>query len=135
MTRALWSICPLSAPCLAQVGSAWCRLCQDSPNEAMASQATLTERSRDCQSVLPQVWQMELIDQVTWCSSVTRTRPAQKNASMAPCQDQIPLEVQKPPITAGPRRVTATSAGNKASTLRMFLSASRSGVNFSCEVW
>src|SRR6201996_5607437 len=124
MTRADWSIWPLRAPCRAQVGSAWCRLCQDSPNDAMASQATLTERSRDCQSVLPQVWQIELIDQVTWCSRVTRTSPAQKNASMAACQDQRPGPlVQKPPATAGASRVTATIAGNSLSTRRMFLSA------------
>src|SRR5579872_3499547 len=135
MTRALESSWPRSAPCRAQVGSAWCRLCQDSPNEAMASQATLTDRSRDTQSVLPQVWQMELIDQVTWCSRVTRTRPAQKNASMARCQDQTPLEVQKPPITAGASSVNAMIPGNQASTRRIFRSASRSGANFCCEVW
>src|ERR1700759_3047535 len=97
MTRADWSIWPLSAPCRAQVGSAWCRLCQDSPKEAMASQETFTERSRDCQSGLPKGWQTELVDKVTWCRMVMRTRLAQKNASMAPCQDQIPAEVQKPP--------------------------------------
>src|ERR1700761_232848 len=102
MTRADWSIWPLSAPCRAQVGSAWCRLCQDSPKEAIASQETFTDRSRDCQSVLPQVWQIELVDQVTWCSSVTRTTLAQKNISIALCQDQTaPVEFQKPPITAG----------------------------------
>src|SRR5215472_4561015 len=136
MTRALGSSWHFSAPCRAQVGSAWCRLCQDSPNDAMASQDTLTERSRDCQSVFPQVWQIELIDQVTWCSRVTRTRPAQKNISMAACQDQTPgEECQKPPMTAGPSSVNATIPANQSSTLWMFLSASRSGVNFSCEVW
>src|SRR6202044_3034691 len=116
MTRALGSSWPLSAPCRAQVGSAWCRLCQDSLKDAIASQETFTERSRDCQSVLPQVWQIELVDQVTWCSSVMRTRLAQKNASMARCQDQTPVEVQKPPATAGARSENATSPGNQAST-------------------
>src|SRR5579859_4408884 len=87
MTRALESSWPRSAPCRAQVGSAWCRLCQDSPNEAMASHATLRDLSRTSKSSLPKVWQMELIDQVTWCSSATRTRLAQKNAVSAPAQD------------------------------------------------
>ncbi len=107
MTRALGSSCPFRAPCRAQVGSAWCRLCQDSPNDAMASQATLRDLSRTSNSSLPKVWQMELIDQVTWCSSATRTRLAQKKAVSAPCQD-IP---HSPPISAGSSRVTATSAG------------------------
>src|ERR1700690_1700818 len=97
----------------------------------MASQETFTDRSRDCQSVLPQVWQIELVAQVTWCSSVMRTRLAQKNASMAPWKDID----QRPPASAGPRSENATIAGNKASTLRMCLSASRSGANFCCEVW
>src|SRR5579864_7404037 len=131
MTRALGSSWPLSAPWRAQVGSAWCRLCQDSPKEAMASQETFTDRSRDTQSVLPQVWQIELVDQVTWCSSVMRTRPAQKNASMAPCRDID----HRPPASAGPRSENATIPGNQLSTARIFLSASRSGANFSCEVW
>src|ERR1700744_3710266 len=136
MTRADWSIWPLSAPWRAQVGSAWCRLCQDSPKEAMASQETFTERSREVQSVLPQVWQIELVDQVTWCSSVIRTRLAQKNASIAACQDQTAgPEAQKPPITAGAMRLKATMAGNRRLTVRTFLSASRSGANFSGEVW
>src|SRR6202020_3498366 len=127
-------ICPLSAPWRAQVGSAWCRLCQDSPKEAMASQATFTERSRDCQSVLPQVWQIELVAQVTWCSRVMRTTLAQKNASMAACQDQTPPEVQNPPISAGARRVNATIAGNQALTAWILRSASRSGAYFFLEV-
>ena len=101
----------------------------------MASQATFTERSRDTQSVSPQVWQMELVDQVTWCSSVTRTRPAQKNISMAPCQDQTAAEVfQKPPITAGASSVNRTITGKRLCTARTFLSAIRSGAYFCFEV-
>src|ERR1700685_2835739 len=65
MTRALGSSWPLSAPCRAQVGSAWCRLCQDSPKDAMASQETFRDLSRTSKSSLPKVWQMELIAQVT----------------------------------------------------------------------
>src|SRR6185437_7743024 len=123
MTRALWSICPLSAPCLAHVGSAWCRLCHDSPNEAMASQETFRDRSRASNSLSPKVWQIELIDHVTWCSSVTRTRLAQKNAVMAPYQD-IP---HRPPMTAGSSSDTPTSGPNSASTFLILESASRSG--------
>src|ERR1700755_3512147 len=135
MTRGGWSMWPLSAPGRGPGGCAGCRWCQDARNEAMASQETFTERSRDCQSVLPQVWQIELVDQVTWCSSVTRTRLAQKNASMARCQEKTPAEVQKPPARAGPIRVNATIAGNSLSTRRMFLSASRSGANLAWLVW
>src|ERR1700751_3372151 len=130
MTRALGSSWPFSAPCRAHVGSAWCRLGQDSPNDAMASHETLRDLSRTSNSSLPNVWQMELIDQVTWCSSATRTRLAQKKAVSAPWMD-IP---HSPPIRAGSRSETATSAGNKRSTRRIRRSASRSGENFSCEV-
>ena len=62
------------------VGSAWCRLCQDSPQDSTASHHTLPERSRDLKGRLPTAWQIELIDQVTWCSSATRTSEPQKNA-------------------------------------------------------
>src|SRR5580704_9299221 len=130
MTRALGSSWPFSAPCRAHVGSAWCRLCQDSPNDAMASHATLRDLSRTSNSSLPKVWQMELIDQVTWCSSAIRTRLPQKNAVSAPCQD-IP---HRPPISAGSSRDTATIAGKSLSTALIRRSASRSGENFSCEV-
>src|SRR5271165_3572628 len=130
MTRALGSSWPFSAPCRAQVGSAWCRLCQDSPKDAIASQDTFRDLSRTSNSSLPKVWQMELIDQVTWCSSAMRTRVAQKKAVSAPCQD-IP---HRKPMSAGSNSVTATSPGNHASTALIRLSASRSGENFSCEV-
>ena len=46
------------------------------------------------------MWQIELIDQVTWCSTATRTSPAQKNAVSAPHQDIV----IRPPITAGASR-------------------------------
>src|SRR2546425_1213347 len=81
------SIWPLSTPCLAQVGSAWCRLCQDSPKDRIASQETFLDLSLTSNSSLPKVWQIELIDQVTWCRKAIRTRLAQKNAVTAPCQD------------------------------------------------
>src|ERR1700738_4626650 len=130
MTRALGSSWPLSAPCRAHVGSAWCRLCQDSPNDAMASHATLRDLSRTSNSSLPHVWQMELIDKVTWCSNAIRTRLPQKKAVSAPAQDMP----HRPPMSAGSSRVTATSKGNCLSTPLTRLSASRSGENFSCEV-
>ena len=77
------------------------------------------------------MWQIELIDQVTWCRNATRTRLAQKNAVTAPCQDHD----QSPPMSAGASSETATSAGNRREIRRISVSASQSGQNFSCEVW
>ena len=48
--------------------------------EGIASHHTFADLSRDTNGRSPIVWQIELIDQVTWCSSATRTRDAQKNA-------------------------------------------------------
>src|SRR5580704_12346416 len=124
------SICPLRTPCRAQVGSAWCRLCHDSPNDRIASHETFLDLSRTSNSALPKVWQMELMDQVMWCRNAIRTRVAQKNAVTAPCQDMD----QRPPIRAGARRETLTSAGNHRETLTTSESASQSGQNFSSEV-
>src|ERR1017187_4872941 len=118
MTRALESSWPFSAPCRAQVGSAWCRLCQDSPKEAIASQETFRDLSRTSNSSLPKVWQMELIDQVTWCRKAIRTRLAQKNAMTAPCHDMD----HRPPIRAGASREKATSQG-KAREMRWMSSS------------
>ena len=39
--------------------------------------------------LLPIMWQIELIDQVTWCSTAMRTSPAQNSAVSAPHQDQL----------------------------------------------
>ena len=97
MIRALESICPRSTPCRALVGSAWCRLCHDSPHDSTASHHTLPDRSRDLNGRLPTAWQIELIDQVTWCSSATRTREPQKNAVNAPYQDIV----TRPPTSGG----------------------------------
>ena len=71
MSRAAMSIWPRSAPCRAQVGSEWCRLCQDSPKDRMASQFTFRDLSLTSNSSLPKVWQIELIDHVTWCRNAT----------------------------------------------------------------
>src|SRR5215472_18681839 len=112
MARAATSICPLSTPCRAQVGSAWCRLCQDSPNDSTASQLTFRDLSRTSNSSWPNVWQIELIDQVTWCKNATRTRLAQKNTVTAAVQDNA----QSPPMSAGASSDTATSPGNHRET-------------------
>src|SRR3954467_10064316 len=58
ITRALMSIWPRSTPWRAQVGSAWCRLCQDSPALRIASGQKLVERSRAANGREPMVWQM-----------------------------------------------------------------------------
>src|SRR5262249_57139154 len=128
--RAVRSICPSSAPWRAQVGSEWCRLCQDSPKEGMASQATFRDLSRTSKSSWPKVWQTELMDQVTWCSRQIRTRLAQKNAVRAPASDID----HRPPITAGATSDTAAHSGKALETRRRLVSASRAGRNFSCDV-
>ena len=46
MTLAEVSYWPRMTPCRAQVGSAWWRLCQDSPIEGIASHQTLPDMSR-----------------------------------------------------------------------------------------
>src|SRR6202034_3990617 len=124
------SIWPLRTPWRAQVGSAWCRLCQDSPKDRIASQDTFLDLSRTWNSSLPKVWQIELMDQVMWCRNATRTRVAQKNAVTAPCQDMD----HRPPVSAGASRETATSPGNHRETAATSGSASQSGQNFSSEV-
>src|SRR5258708_16133579 len=85
--RAAMSIWPLNTPCLAQVGSAWCRLCQDSPKDRTASQATFMDLSRASNSRLPKVWQIAVIDQGTGCRKENRTGLAQEKGVTAPCQD------------------------------------------------
>src|SRR5918999_829112 len=123
MMRAEVSSWPRRTPCRAQVGSAWWRLCHDSPIDGIASQQTLPDLSRLLKGRLPTVWQIELIDQVTWCSIATRTRLAQKNAVSAPCHDMV----QRPPAIGGTSRDTATHNGNWREIRTMSRSLSRSG--------
>src|SRR5262249_20220401 len=131
MSLAAVSIWPRRAPCRAQVGSAWCRLCQDSPKDRMASQFTFLDLSLTSNSSLPNVWQIELIDQVTWCRKATRTRLAQKNAVTAPCHDID----HRPPISAGAASDAKTIQPNPSDILRMSRPASQSGLTFSAEVF
>ena len=125
MRRADMSIWPRFTPCRAQVGSAWCRLCHDSPKERTASHQTLAERSRVPNGLRPAMWQIELIDQVTWCSRPTRTSPPHRNAVSAPHHDQL----SRPPSNAGTPRLTAVRSTNCRSTAATSRSASRSGAN------
>jgi hypothetical protein len=97
----------------------------------MANGQTLVERSRWVHGRSPIMWQIELIDQVTWCSRPTRTSPAQKNAVSAPHHDQE----SSPPRAAGTSRVATDQTMNSRSTRAMSRSASRSGVNRSRLVW
>ena len=62
-----------------------------SPNDSSASGQKLAARSplRVWNGRSPTTWQIELIEQVTWCASAMRTSPPQKNAVSAPCQDQV----------------------------------------------
>src|SRR5690606_12715453 len=105
MTRAEMSTWPRFTPCRAQVGSAWWRLCHDSPNDSTASHQTFAERSRAANGRSPNMWQIELIDHVTWCSTPTRTNPAQNRAVSAPHHDHD----SRPPSVAGTRRLAAVS--------------------------
>src|SRR6201997_5267704 len=130
ISRAAMSIWPRRAPCRAQVGSEWCRLCQDSPNDRIASQLTFRDLSLTSNSSLPNVWQIELIDQVTWCRNATRTRLPQKKAVSAPCQDHD----HRPPINAGIASEMVASTRKFLEISRILRSASRSGQNFSCDV-
>src|SRR5262245_37348218 len=123
MIRAEVSIWPRSTPCRAQVGSAWCRLCHDSPIDGIASHQTLPDLSRLLKGRLPTVWQIELIDQVTWWSIATRTRLAQKNAVRAPCHDIV----HSPPAIGGMRSDTAVHSGNCREIRTRSRSFSRSG--------
>ena len=106
-------------------------MCQDSPNDKIASHATLRDLSRTSNASLPKVWQIELMDHVTCCSSAIRTRLAQKKAVSAPFHDID----QSPPASGGSSSEAAVSKGNARETLRIPRSASRSGQNRCCEVW
>src|SRR5665811_947509 len=130
MRRALESIWPWSTPWRAQVGLAWCRLCQDSPIDRIASHQTLADLSWLVKGRSPMAWQIELIDHVTWWSRPMRTSDPQKKAVAAPCQDID----HRPPMTAGVRTETAINAGNAPWTRRMSLSAIRSGAYLAREV-
>jgi hypothetical protein len=70
----------------------------------------LRERSRERNGRSPIMWQIELIDHVTWLQTARRTRPPQKNPVTAPCHDQV----TSPPISAGSSRLTATHSPNVA---------------------
>jgi hypothetical protein len=58
------------------------------------------------------VWQIELIDQVTWCRNEIRTKLAQKNAANAQYQDIV----QSPTIAGGKSRDNATHRKNSRET-------------------
>src|SRR3954454_5656080 len=130
IVRALLSSCPLSTPWRAHVGSAWWRLCQDSPNDGMASHHTLRDLSRDSNSSSPMAWQIELMHQVTWCRRAMRTSAPQKNPVAAPHHDMV----SSPPRAAGGSREVATQTGKRRLTRLMSLSATRSGQNLSGDV-
>src|SRR3954447_22159783 len=130
ITRAEVSSWPRMTPCRAHVGSAWCRLCHDSPIDGIASHQTLADLSRDTNGRSPSVWQIELIDQVTWCSRLTRTSEPQKNAVSAPCHDQV----SSPPATAGAASETTTQTGNCLEIRTMSRSFIRSGAYLRCGV-
>src|ERR1700761_3503403 len=67
-----------------------------------ASGQKLVARSREANGRLPTTWQTELTDQVTWCSSATRIRPAQKKAVTAPAHEPVtsPAWAARAPVTS-----------------------------------
>src|SRR5258708_254732 len=117
MVRAEMSTWPRSTPWRADVGSAWCRLCQLSPKLRIASGQKFAALSplRSSNGRSPTTWQIELIDQVMWCRNDTRTRPAQKNAHSAPDHDQV----MSPPSAAGVSTEAVTIHGKYLSTRAM----------------
>jgi hypothetical protein len=125
MTAAEISICQGSAPCLAQAGSEWCMLCQLSPSESRARGHKLVARSqrRVVNGRVPIMWHSELTLQVTCCSKVTRTRPAQSRAASA--ARQLPPIAQ--PAAKGSPSETTHKAGKAAEIARMAGSATMSG--------
>src|SRR5690606_3637000 len=106
-SRALGSSWPLRTPWRAQAGSAWCQLCQPSPNVSSATHHTFDERSRVRKGRAPEVWATEFTDHVTWWTTAERTRPPQKQALQAPAHDHD----QSPPAAAGSTKDRATTAG------------------------
>src|ERR1700712_2400693 len=123
MARAEMSSWPRSTPCRAQVGSAWCRLCQDSPKERNASGQKFADLSRAAKGRSPIMWQIELTDQVTWWSKAMRMSPAQKKHVSAPTQDMV----ISPPMRAGPKIEARVQTQKYLFCRAMSLSANKSG--------
>ena len=63
------SICHQRRPCRAEVGKAWWLLCQPSPKRSDAEDEVVAALvvAADTGGV-PQMWQTELMLQVTWCT-------------------------------------------------------------------
>ena len=70
-------------PWNAEVGNAWWLWCHASPIESGASQNTLRDSSSMSNRLRPKKWHTELIDQVTWWSRNTRTKPPHRSAVSA----------------------------------------------------
>src|SRR5947209_11578054 len=98
-------------------------LCHDSPAERIASHQTFPDRSRVLNGLSPTMWQIELIDQVTWWTRAMRTSPAQKNAETMPHHDQV----SRPPRIAGTTSEASTSEGKDLEIRTMSRSLRRSG--------
>src|SRR3954454_15625791 len=90
-----------------------------------ASGQKLCDRSRERNGRLPIMWQIELMDHVTWLEIARRTSPPQKKPVSTPAQDHE----MSPPSTAGSNRLTATQMPNVLLTRTLARSASRSGMN------
>ena len=82
------------------------------PSDRIASHHTLPDLSRLLNGRSPIVWQIELIDQVTWCSSADPDQPAPEERG----QRALPRPwTSRPPMTAaGAARRATTTAGSCA---------------------
>ena len=118
------SIWPRSTPCRAQVGSAWCRLCQDSPIDRIASHQTLPDLSRDLNGPLAD----GVADRVDRPGDVVQQRDADQRAPEERGERALPAtstRARRRRRAAAARR--ATSHGNSRETRTMSRSLSRSG--------
>lgn len=130
MTAALVSTWKRPTPWRTEPGSAWWKLCHDSPIDGRASHHTLRLSSLVLKGLRPTTWQIELMAKVTWCNTAIRTKLPQKNAVTAPCHDHD----HKPPASGGSSMDNATQAGNARERRRMVRSRHRSGANLFAEV-
>ncbi len=99
----------LSTPWRAQVGSTWCRLCQDSPKEGIASQLTLLERSRLLKGRLPNTWQIRVNRPGHVVHECDANNAAPEHAVRRRSHDQV----IRPPMMPGSRNVMTTMMGRR----------------------
>ena len=86
-------------PWRADVGNAWWLLCHDSPNVISDSQNTLRDSSGVLKRLRPKTWQIELMLNVTWCSSISLIAPPHSSGG----ERRLPGAAEQEPETEGRR--------------------------------